>query len=329
MAHLDGSAKVVRVAQYPCALWQGLTRLDEAMGEALATLGASQLLHAITMTGELVDLFPSREEGVAQLVAAASAKLKPSRVRIYAGCAGFVAPDDSRRHSHEIASANWLASATLISKKLEQALFVDIGSTTTDIAPIAHGVQTQGYSDYERLCCEELVYTGVVRTPLMALAQRAPFGGVWVPLIPEYFATMADVYRITGQLPDRIDQSCPADGAGKTQLDSIRRLSRMLGRDAQPDETLAWRQVAAYLAGVQFEHLRRACDRALSRGIIDNNAPLVGAGVGRFLVRKLAQHYTRSYLDFSDLLESSQANEEWISSCAPAVAVAYLAQLAA
>ena len=46
----------------------------------------------------------------------------------------------------------------------------------------------------------ELVYIGVVRTPLMALVRRVPFPRVWNPLMAEYFATMADVYRLLGRL---------------------------------------------------------------------------------------------------------------------------------
>jgi len=50
-------------------------------------------------------------------------------------------------------------------------------------------LRIRGFSDADRLACEELVYTGVVRTPLMALADRIPFGGQWIPAMAEHFAT--------------------------------------------------------------------------------------------------------------------------------------------
>jgi len=67
--------------------------------------------------------------------------------------------------------------------------------------------QPRGYADSERLQYGELVYSGVVRTSLMALATTAPFAGEWVGIMAEHFATTADVYRITGELPAYADQS--------------------------------------------------------------------------------------------------------------------------
>ena len=70
------------------------------------------------------------------------------------------------------------------------ALFVDIGSTTTDLMPVAMARCTHsGYTDAERLACGELVYTGMTRSFVMALATRAPFAGSWTTLAAEYFAS--------------------------------------------------------------------------------------------------------------------------------------------
>ena len=55
-------------------------------------------------------------------------------------------------------------------------------------------------------------------------------------------------------------------------------------------------------------------------------ALLVGAGVGRFLVRELAGRLQRPYLDFSALfLMSTRQNDFRIADCGPAAAVACLA----
>ena len=57
----------------------------------------------------------------------------------------------------------------------------------------------EGYTDYQRLISQEMVYTGIVRTAVMAVAQSAQDDGKEVGLMAEYFATMADVYRLTGE----------------------------------------------------------------------------------------------------------------------------------
>ena len=62
----------------------------------------------------------------------------------------------------------------------------------------------------------ELLYTGVVRTPVMAVAQTAPFSGRMQRIAAERFATMADVWRLTGDLPGDADPYPTADQRGKS-----------------------------------------------------------------------------------------------------------------
>ena len=225
-----------------------------------------------------------------------------------------------------MASANWHASARFVATRCPQALFIDVGSTTSDIVPVQAGqVDSVGYTDDERLVSEELVYTGATRTPVMAVAESVPFGGQRQRTMAEHFATMADVHRLTGELPDDADQLPTADGRGKTAEESARRLARMLGRDLQSADLADWRRLAAHLAERQRQTLHDAIDRVLSRGKLGDDAPVVGAGVGRFLLRPLAERLRRPYVDFASLVEGEPATREWAARCAPAAAVAILA----
>jgi hypothetical protein len=63
----------------------------------------------------------------------------------------------------------------------------------------------------------------------------------------------------------------------------------------------------------------------LSGEAMPPRAPIVGAGVGRFVAKKLARRLRRPYRDFSGLVRASGADASWIASCAPAIAVALLA----
>src|SRR5215510_4583983 len=164
-------------------------------------------------------------------------------LRVYAGQLGFVASPGE--YWQAVASANWHASASFVATRRAQAVLIDIGSTTTDIVPIRGGrVDAAGYTDDERLVSEELVYTGATRTPVMAVAESVPFGGQRQRLMAEHFATMADVHRLTGELPADADQLPTADGRGKSPEDSARRLARMLGRDLQSADLGEWRRLA-------------------------------------------------------------------------------------
>ena len=62
----------------------------------------------------------------------------------------------------------------------------------------------------------------------------------------------------------------------------------------------------------------------LSRGLLPESAPLIGAGCGRFLVERLAAAEGRPYRDFAALLDAQGPAAAWAATCAPAVAVALL-----
>jgi len=326
-ARLDPHGRVMQVVQLPCPLWQGLIHLKLAIDNALQQLSTPCARHALTMTGELADLFDNRREGVRSLLESFSASVSAQQISIYAGAAGFATVDQHDAVWEQIASANWRASAEFLAGRLPAGLLVDVGSTTTDIVPFKQSVLACGRDDRERLVQEELLYAGVVRTSLMSIVDRLPFDGEWVPVMAEQFATTADVYRLTNELPEDADQMPSADGKGKSPLESARRLARMLGCDVHLAPFAAWQRCAEYIAEVQLARVFSACQRVLSRGILTDDAPLIGAGVGRFLVMKLAQRLQRPYLDFASCIDSSSdAAARWSACCAPAVAVAALLQ---
>lgn len=326
-ARVDAAGRVERVLQLPCALWRGLAELDAALDAAVPVIGHAPL-HAVTMTGEMVDLFPTRRAGVACLVGEMRRRLGEAQLRFYAGQDGFLEADQAVASAERVASANWIASAELVAAHVPDALLADVGSTTTDLVIVREGrVRPAGRSDASRLVTGELVYTGVARTPVMAMAAEVPFEGDTVPLMAELFATAADIHRLTGRLPPGADLHPAADGGEKTEAASARRLARMIGRDAESAPPESWRSLARWLAGRQLRLIERAARGLLLREAIGADAPVICAGVGRFIAADLAEVLGRPALDFATLLpESGGVEAEWVSDCAPAVAVAWLAR---
>ena len=309
----------------PARFGSALAELDRAFAEAEAEIGAAPL-NAITMTGELCDAFATRDEGVQGVATIAERLLAPGRTLFYAGRAGFVSPSEVATQATDIASANWHASAALTGMRARQALFIDMGSTTTDIIPIAEGrPASQGFTDAQRLAHGELVYTGLVRTFLMAGPKRVPFAGQWTPLMNEWFANTADIYRILGQLPAGADMMDTADGREKTEAASRARLARMIGRDVGEADDAAWERLAHVFAEAQLREIMDAAALILSRGLLDASAPVVGAGAGRGVIRQLAGRLDRSFIAFDDLIEAIPAARSKACDCAPAAAVALVA----
>jgi (4-(4-[2-(gamma-L-glutamylamino)ethyl]phenoxymethyl)furan-2-yl)methanamine synthase len=323
---LDAVGRVQSVIQEACPLWQGLDRLQTAIDRTLESIPERPMRHALTMTGELADLFRDRATGVRELVGVMERRFPGEPIRVFAGTCGLLDAHRAREAVATVASANWLATASVVAARLPQGLLVDIGSTTTDLIVFRDGSpRPRGFSDRDRLVQGELIYAGVARTPAMALASRVPFAGDWVPLMAEHFATAADLYRLTGDLPAHADLMASADGRDKTPEASAARLARMLGLDAGDADLSDWQRLAAYLAESQLRALADASARLFSRGDLDDDAPVVGAGVGRFLVKRLAERLDRHYLGFESLFAGGEGLAPDVADCAPAAAVARLA----
>lgn len=326
-AHLKAAraeqGRIVAAVQLASPLRAGLEALTGAFGQAKARMGPGHR-HVVTMTGELADTFASRDEGVERLARLAGEQLG-APVSLYAGRAGFIALDRARAHVSDVASANWHASAALVARHHAEALFVDMGSTTTDVVPIAQGaIAARGYTDAERLASGELVYTGLVRSFVMATADRAPFAGAWTRLIAENFANMADAHRVLGTLPDGADQMNTADGRAKTAEASRARLARMVGADAADADDAAWAGFAAWLAEAQIRAITDGALLVLSARPLRSDAPVVGAGIGTAVVQELARRLERPYRDFDALLAVAPEMREAARHCAPAAALALL-----
>jgi (4-(4-[2-(gamma-L-glutamylamino)ethyl]phenoxymethyl)furan-2-yl)methanamine synthase len=325
---LDESGAILQALQLPCPLWKGLNYLENAMNAALQTSihAPSGACNAVTMTGELVDLFENRQQGVME-IANLAAKLLGKDTLFYAANDGFVRLARVSEVWASIASANWHASASALGNYVPDALLVDIGSTTTDIIAISGGKVTIGnLSDAARLVDDSLVYTGVVRTPVMALAQKLMFEGVETNVAAEYFATSADVYRLTNELLPEFDQAESADGKGKTTLESARRLARMIGHDVETYEIKTWKNLAETCKKLQMQQIKTAVLKHMKAGV-----PIIGAGAGSFLVKQIADDLNRPFKQAWEpvsmhLPEHINIDKKAIETCFTAFAVATLAQ---
>ena len=317
----EGRLEAVRIL--PCALWRGLDRLDAAV-DALGAYASSGVPSAITMTGELVDLWPDRAKGVTAIAGALTSRLD-GPLAFYAGASGFVGSAAVAAHWSGVASANWRATAEALAADRPEGLLVDVGSTTSDIVPFADGkVTSRGTDDAGRMAASELVYLGVARTPVMAIAPRLPFAGAWIEPMAEHFATSADIFRLTGLLPEGVDLHPAADGGAKTFEASARRLLRIVGADLNPATQAHALALARWLAEASLRRLADAAALVLSRPERSGAPTVYGAGVGRFLARQLAERLGLLYREVGDLWTHDPGLASEAADCAPAVAVARL-----
>jgi (4-(4-[2-(gamma-L-glutamylamino)ethyl]phenoxymethyl)furan-2-yl)methanamine synthase len=321
---LTEGGRVVAAVQIPCPLWLGLDRLDAAFRQA-GPLTARARRHAITMTGELCELFPDRPTGVRTLVDRLVKLLGPD-TRIWMGPCGFGSAQEARQDPATVASTNFLASAELVAQLLGDGLLIDMGSTTTDIIPVVSAAPCpRGLTDGERLATSELVYTGLTRSDVATVAHEVFFKQRRQRLAAGSFATMADVRRVLGELPEGTDQHVTADRRGTSLGESVARLARAFGRDGSDATLDDWQAAARAIADRQMAELRAACAEVLTATPVPAEAPIVAAGIGAPLLAALAADLSRPCQPFADLVEAAPDARVWVTRCAPAVAVALLA----
>jgi probable H4MPT-linked C1 transfer pathway protein len=329
-ACLLADGRVRDVAQWPCALWQGIDRLDAALAQArMRWPQMERSAHAITMTGEMADVFEHREHGV-QRIAERMAAEPGIALALYAGEGGWCSLDDVSTRWEDIASANWLATARLAARRVGDGVLVDIGSTTTDVIALRRErVAARGRSDAGRLATGELVYQGVVRTPLCALTRQIRFRGESFNVMNEFFATTADIYRLTGELDPAHDLHPAADGGAKDMAATRRRLARMVGMDARDGHAQEWLAFALAWRGHQLAETVGQLQRVVEQAAVPAEAPLVSAGCGSFLVRELSAQTGRRCMAFAGEVVTfdRDAGADVVAAaqvCAPSVAVALL-----
>ncbi len=321
IAYIENQSLVVK--QWECPLWKGLNELVVVINEAIQSLPKNINHHHVTMTGELVDIFMNRQDGVSKIIRTFSQNIPDSHIAKYFSLNGMLDKDLAIKKYQDVASANWIASGKCIAKFHENTVFVDIGSTTTDVLEIANSTLVlNSRTDFDRLRSGELVYTGVVRSCVNTIIREVKYKGDKIPLIAELFAVSADVYRILGKLPDRADLGKTMDGQAKDKQSSMRRLARMLGEDYCDNDEDEWMLVANEIAQQQRNLIVKSIAKMLDRNT--NITTIIGAGVGRFLLEDICEQMSLSYIDFiSSILPKNISYQSNAADCAPAVALLF------
>ncbi len=228
---------------------------------------------AVTITAELCDCFASKGEGVEYITSICDSVLGEP---LYLTVDGALSKSSNIDDPLSMGAANFVASLAYLEDNLKRGILVDMGSTTTDVVPFERGKRLYGRTDLDRLIAKQLVYTGLLRTPVCALVHDVPHKGKMLGVASEVFAISADVYNILGPC----DYTCETpDGRGKSVADSMRRLARQMCADIDEvgDEEL--RKICAYIVDAQVKLISSALREVAARWRMDT-AYVCGVGKG-------------------------------------------------
>lgn len=281
--HVNGTART-----QPFALWKQPGELAHKLSELLESMPPFHLL-AVTMTAELCDCYATKREGVHAVLDAVEDAARTRAVLVWQNDGELVVPAAARNQTLKTAAANWLALATLAGRYCSTgfALLIDIGSTTTDIVPIVdRRPKPQGRTDSERMLAGELIYIGVLRTPICAVLPTIRWRGGSCRPAAEWFATTRDVYLLLGDLPEDALDCDTADGRPATRAFAHARMARLLCADI---ETVSIEDAVALA-----QQARQGQVTALHEGLlkVQESLPrvprtIVLSGTGEFLAREV------------------------------------------
>jgi probable H4MPT-linked C1 transfer pathway protein len=291
----DGDA--LRTVSRPFEVWRDREALTAVVRDVVAeAAGEPPALVALTTTAELSDAFRTKREGVGFVLDAVEAAL-PGPVLALTNAGELVEPAEARARALDVAAANWVASALAVAALHPDALMLDVGSTTADVIPIAGGrVAAAGRTDLDRLMAGELVYTGVLRTNLAAIAPRVPVRGGWCPVASELFAISADVHLILGHLAPE-DYTCPTpDGRPASVACARERVARLVCADVEQLAPAEIDAIAAFLHGEQVRQIEAAA-RQVGTRCPGSAPPVVTFGAGAFLAGAVVERLGRPLLE--------------------------------
>ena len=215
-------------------MWSSNDDLPEVLLELIESICPVSEIDAvgISMTAELVDAYDTKKDGVLDIVEKCERTF--SCPIAYVGIDGMLSKAEIEKNPLKAAAANWIATAQIATLISDDCIFIDTGSTTTDIIPIRNGKECAiGKSDFDRSATGELVYTGTLRTNLASFLDKVELNAKEYRVASELFAQTADVYTVLDLIKPE-DYVCDTfDGEGKSKIECARRIARVVCADLE------------------------------------------------------------------------------------------------
>ncbi len=182
------------VHSVPFPMWRSQNQLGTQISTLIAEFRKAHdnpRALALTMTGELADSFNSKRDGVISICnAVTEGAADIETILCYETGGQWCRTDEADNRWAKLAASNWHAMAHHCSQLLSKGthILIDVGTTTTDILPLAEGeVATKGIDDTTRLQRGELVYCGVERASLSSIVSSLIIDGTPTPIARERF----------------------------------------------------------------------------------------------------------------------------------------------
>ena len=301
----DGEIKNIEVDFTYLPMWSNNNDLSQVLIELIENICPLSEIDAvgISMTAELVDAYDTKKEGVLDVVKKCEKTFTCPIA--YVGIDGMLSKEEIVKTPLKAAAANWIATAQIATLISDNCIFIDTGSTTTDIIPIKNGRECAiGKSDFDRFATGELVYTGTLRTNLASFLDKVELNGKCYRVASELFAQTADVYIVLDLITED-DYVCDTfDGEGKSKIDCARRIARVVCADL---EMLSMEDIVVISKYIHQQQVKQIAE-GLKQVVETQNLDLIiTTGLGKdILDKKAAELLDLEVKSMGDILTDEQ-----------------------
>jgi len=276
-------------------VWKNPEKLSEVLLTLKEKVSGNAKLDGVglTLTAELSDAYQTKRDGVNHILACAAQAFEDLPLFVLDVDATLRSTDAARSEPLSVAAANWAATGWLVAKLVKTCVIVDVGSTSTSIIPVVDGrVSAAGKNDLEKFMVGELVYTGSLRTNIVAIVSSIPLRDGKARVASELFAQSADAHLVLGNITEDEYTAETADGRGKTRGEALARLARVVCADMEMLAEKEIVQIAKYVHTRQVEQIAEGLSPVYSRvrSLASAEIPVVVTGLGKdFLARSAAE----------------------------------------
>ncbi len=267
-------------------MWSNNDELSRVLVELIENICPINEIDAvgISMTAELVDAYDTKKEGVLDVVEKCEDTFDCPIA--YVAIDGMMSKVEIESFPLKAAAANWIATAQIATLISDNCIFIDTGSTTTDIIPIKNGVECAiGKSDFDRSATGELVYTGTLRTNLASFLDKVELNGKNYRVASELFAQTADVYTVLDLITEE-DYVCDTfDGESKSKIDCAKRIARVVCADL---EMLSMDEIVEMSEFIHQKQVEQIADGLKQVHEAQNLDLIVVTGLGKDILDKPA-----------------------------------------
>lgn len=266
-----------------------------------------KIINAVTMSGEMCDSFSSRKLGVSKILSI----FKKRSYILYVYTRYGIREYKQSIGNNSIASMNWKIICDYLQRYSKDIIAIDIGSTTTDVIMLKNNKSlNKRINDFTGLKYSELIYTGVLRTPIFAVCEEVIINNCSFKVIPENFATMADIYRVLFYVKRQDDYAATSDSRSKSIQHSMKRIARIFGFDYTKDSKQSIIKISKSIMQIHMNKIERIINITMKKHRYQKDSLIVGMGVGEFLLKNLSVQRKYNYLNLESFLNIKIKNSD-------------------